>query len=82
MELGAVIGLLWTAGLIVLLAAVWIARRAGRRGRSYQAGVVGAMYEFQNRDKQEALQVIVNEKTTRRRPEHPDEPPEVDGDAD
>jgi hypothetical protein len=61
--------------LIVLLVAVGLRRRTRRRGSAFQAGIVGAMYEWQNRDKQQALQIIVNEKQTRRPSEHPDEPP-------
>jgi hypothetical protein len=75
MNLAAVMTLVWTEGLIVLLLAAAIARRARRGGGAYHAGVVGAMYEWQNRDKQRTLQVIVNEKITRKRPEHPDDPP-------
>jgi hypothetical protein len=79
MNLVAIANLMWVGGLVVLLLAVWTARRARRGGSSFQAGVLGAMYEWQNRDKQQAVQIIVNEKTLKRRPEHPDEPP---GDAE
>jgi hypothetical protein len=76
MGLEGVAALIWTGGLIVLLIVVGLSRRARRHGGAYQAGVVGAMYDWQNRDKQEALKQIVDEKRTKRPSEHPDGRPE------
>jgi hypothetical protein len=77
MDTGAVIGLLWTAGLVVLLVLVGIARRAGRKGNAFQAGLVGSMHDWHNKDKQKALEVLVNEKTAKKTPAHPDDPPKA-----
>ena len=59
------------AGLVLLLIVV-LSRRARRHGGAYRAGVVGAMYEWQNKDKQNALDVIVEGKAAETRPEYPD----------
>jgi hypothetical protein len=59
------------AGLLLLLAII-VSRRARRHGGSYRAGVVGAMYEWQNKDKQRALDAIVEGRAAETRPEFPD----------
>lgn len=59
------------AGLVLFLV-VLLSRRARRHGGALRAGVVGAMYEWQNKDKQNALDVIVEGKAAETRPEYPD----------
>jgi hypothetical protein len=59
------------AGLVLLLIVV-LSRRARRHGGAYRAGVMGALYEWQNKDKQNALDVIVEGKAAETRPEYPD----------
>jgi hypothetical protein len=56
----------------VLVVLILVTRRARRHGGALQAGVVGAMYEWHTRDKQRALDVIVQGKAAARRPEYPD----------
>jgi hypothetical protein len=65
--------LVWCGGALVLVAIVLVSRRARRHGGAWRAGVVGAMYEWQNKDKQRALDLIVERKAEARRPEHPDD---------
>ena len=62
----------WGAAFLVLIIVVALSRRARRHGGSFRAGVAGAMYEWQNQDKQRALDVIVEERAAERRPESPD----------
>jgi hypothetical protein len=71
-----IISLVWVAALLVLIVLIRVKRRARRHGGSLQAGVAGAMYEWQNRDKQKALEVVVDAKHAKKRPESPGEPPE------
>jgi hypothetical protein len=71
-QIGAVV---WVLGLLVIVVLIRVKRRSRRYGGAWQAGVVGAMYEWQNRDKQKALEVIVDAKAAKRRPESPNEPP-------
>ncbi len=59
------------AGLL-LLSVIILSRRAKRHGGSYRAGVVGAVYEWQNKDKQRALDAIVEGRAAETRPEYPD----------
>jgi hypothetical protein len=59
------------AGILLLLI-IMLSRRAKRHGGSYRSGVVGAMYEWQNRDKQRALDTIVEGRAAETRPEYPD----------
>lgn len=73
MDAGQVVELVWAAGALVLVVIVLISRRARRHGGSLRSGVVGAMYEWQNRDKQRALELIVEGKAEARRPEYPDD---------
>jgi len=78
--------LVWTGGALAIVAAILITRRARRHGGALQAGVVGATYEWHNKDKQRALDVIVEGKAAARRPEYPggkpsdDQPPKPRGD--
>lgn len=62
----------WGVGLMVVVLVVVLSRRARRHGGSFRAGVVGAIYEWQNQDKQRALDVIVEGKAAETRPESPD----------
>jgi hypothetical protein len=66
------LSLVWTLGLVILITVVVISRRARRHGGAYRGGVAGAMYHWQDRDKQRALEVIVEQKAEARRPEFPD----------
>jgi hypothetical protein len=66
------ISVLWTAGLVILVLVILVSRRARRHGGAFRAGVVGAIYEMQNQDKQRALDVIVEGKAAETRPEYPD----------
>jgi hypothetical protein len=63
----------WTAGALLIVVLILLSRRARRHGGSYRAGVVGALYEWQNKDKQRALDLIVQKKAEARRPEYPDD---------
>lgn len=66
-------------GFLLLIAIVFLSRRARRHGGALRAGVVGATFEWQNRDKQKALEMIVEGKAAQRRPEYPDgTPPELE----
>ena len=62
----------WAGGILILVLIVVLKRRARRHGGAMRAGVVGAMYEWQNQDKQKALDVIVEGRAEERRPEYPD----------
>jgi hypothetical protein len=72
MDASLVFTLLYGAAGLVLLLIVILSRRARRHGGAYRAGVVGAMYEWQNKDKQNALDVIVEGRAAETRPEYPD----------
>jgi len=72
MDVEQIIELVWVGVSIVLVVLILVTRRARRHGGALQAGVVGAMYEWQTRDKQRALDVIVQGKAAARRPEYPD----------
>jgi len=64
--------LVWGGGVLIVVLAVLLKRRARRHGGAMRAGVVGALYEWQNRDKQKALDLIVEGRAEERRPEYPD----------
>jgi hypothetical protein len=66
------LSILYAGAFVVLILIVVVSRRARRHGGAYRAGVVGAMYEWQNQDKQKALEVIVEGKAAETRPEYPD----------
>ena len=72
MDLAQVVELVWVAVSMVLVVLILLTRRARRHGGALRAGVVGAMYEWHNKDKQRALDVIVEGKAAARRPEYPD----------
>ena len=68
----AALSVIYAGAVVVFLLIVVLSRRARRHGGAYRAGVVGAMYEWQNQDKQKALDVIVEGKAAETRPEYPD----------
>lgn len=72
MDADKVISVVWLVGLVVLVLVIAISRRARRHGGAFRSGVVGAMYEMQNQDKQRALDIIVEGKAAETRPEYPD----------
>ena len=85
MDAGQIIELVWVGVCMALVVLILVTRRARRHGGALRAGVVGAMYEWQTKDKQRALDVIVEGKAEARRPEYPDEslpdhPPGPEGD--
>jgi hypothetical protein len=65
-------GVLYAAVPVVFLLLIVLSRRARRHGGTLRAGVVGAMYDWQNRDKQKALEIIVEGKAAERDPEYPE----------
>lgn len=73
MDAGVIVDLVWSAGALVLVVLILLTRRARRHGGALRGGVVGAMYEWQNKDKQRALDLIVDGKAEARRPEYPDD---------
>jgi hypothetical protein len=72
MQSTPLIGLLYVTVPVVFLLLIVFSRRAKRHGGTLRAGVVGATYEWQNRDKRKALEMIVEGKAAERRPEYPD----------
>jgi hypothetical protein len=72
MDSAALLVLLYVTVPVVFLLLIILSRRAKRHGGTLRAGVVGATYDWQNRDKQKALEVIVEGKAAERRPEYPD----------
>jgi hypothetical protein len=71
MDASQLADLVWVGGALVLVVVILISRRARRHGGALRAGVVGAIYEWQTKDKQRALDVIVEGKAGARRPEYP-----------
>jgi hypothetical protein len=80
MDAAGIVDLVWTAGALLLVVLILLTRRARRHGGSLRSGVVGALYEWENRDKQRALDVIVEGKAAAHRPEYPDDtlPPDAE----
>jgi hypothetical protein len=66
----ALIEVVWGVAFLLLLIVVGLSHRARRRGGAYTAGVAGAMYEWQHKDKQKALDVVVAGKAAERRSEN------------
>ena len=62
----------WVGAAMIVVVVILITRRARRHGGALRAGVVGAIYEWQNKDKQRALDLIVEGRAETRRPEYPD----------
>ena len=88
MDAAQLADLVWAGGALLLVVLILLTRRARRHGGALRGGVVGALYEWQNKDKQRALDMIVEEKAGARRPEYPDDtlkdldgPTEPDEDA-
>jgi hypothetical protein len=72
MDSAMLVAVLYVTVPVVFLLLIVFSRRARRHGGTLRAGVVGATYEWQNRDKQKALEIIVEGKAAERRPEYPD----------
>ena len=72
MDSAFVFSLLYGAVGLVFLLIVILSRRAKKHGGAFRGGVVGAVYEWQSKDKQKALDVIVEGKAAETRPEYPD----------
>jgi len=72
MDPSLIFSLIYGGAGVVLLLIIIVSRRARRHGGAFRAGVVGAVYEWQNKDKQRALDVIVEGKAAETRPEYPD----------
>jgi len=70
MDPSLVFSLVYGGAVVVFLLLIVLSRRARRH--AFRAGVVGAMYEWQNKDKQKARDVIVEGKAAETRPEYPD----------
>jgi hypothetical protein len=70
-DFGTLLLILYAAVPAIFVLLVVVSRRARRHGGSLRAGVVGATYEWQNQDKQKALEMIVEGKAAERRPEYP-----------
>jgi hypothetical protein len=71
-DLGTLVGLLYAAVPVVFLLLIVFSRRAKRHGGTLRPGVIGALYEWQDGDKQKALDVIVEGRAAERHPEYPD----------
>lgn len=71
-DLAMLLGLVYAAVPVVFLLLIVLSRRARRHGGAVRASVAGAIYELQNKDKQKAIDVIVEGKAAQRRPEYPD----------
>jgi hypothetical protein len=64
--------LLYGGAIVLFLLLIAASRRARRHGGAFQAGVVGAIYDLQNKDKQRALEAIVEGKAAETEREHPE----------
>ena len=73
MDASRVADLAWALGLLLLVLVMAFSRRMRRRG-SYRNAAIGAMYDWQDRDKRQALEYIVEDRAEERSLEH------VDGD--
>jgi len=71
LDSATLIVVLYAAAPVVFVLLIVLSRRARRHGGTLRAGVVGATYEWQDRDKQRALDVIVEGKAAERHPEYP-----------
>jgi hypothetical protein len=70
--MGVVLDVLYGAVPVLFLLLIVLSRRARRHGGTLRAGVVGATYGWQDRDKQRALDAIVEGRAAETRPEYPD----------
>ena len=73
MNVSTIADLVWAAGALILVVLILLTRRARRHGGAMRSGAVGAIYEWQNKDKQRAIDLIVEGKAEARRPEYPDD---------
>ena len=72
MDSALILDVLYGGVIVVFLLIIVLSRRARRHGGALQAGIVGAIYDLQNRDKRRALDVIVEGKAAATDPEHAD----------
>jgi hypothetical protein len=72
MGTAVIFDLLYGGAIVLFLLLIAASRRARRHGGAFQASVVGAIYDFQNKDKQRALEAIVEGKAADTEPEHPE----------
>ena len=63
--------LVWALALLLLVLVMAFGRRMRRRG-SYRNAAIGAMYDWQDRDKRQALEYIVEDRAEERSLEHVD----------
>ena len=71
MDASQLADLVWATGALLIVAVVLVTRRARRHGGAWRGAAVAATYEWQNRDKQRALDEIVEGRAEARRPEYP-----------
>jgi hypothetical protein len=64
----AIDAVVWAFAVLLVLLAFRAARR-GRRGGALTGAVAGTLYDWQTRDRQRALEIIVDEKAEARDPE-------------
>ena len=64
--------LIYGGAIVLFLLLIAASRRARRHGGAFQAGVVGAIYDLQSKDKQRALEAIVEGKAAETDPERPE----------
>src|SRR5207247_9195684 len=67
-----VFSVVYGGAAVVFLLLIVLSRRVRRHGGAFRAGVVGAMYEWQNKDTQNALDAIVEGNPAETRPDDPD----------
>lgn len=71
MDAAALVNAIWGMAFLIVLLIVGLRRRSRRRGGAHP-GAAGATYEWLNRDKQRAIDLIVENKAEATRPEYPD----------
>jgi hypothetical protein len=71
MDASPVADLAWALALLLLVPVMAYGRRMRRRG-SYRNAAIGAMYDWQDRDKRQALEYIVEDRAEERSLEHVD----------
>ena len=69
MDASVLLSLAYGGAFLVFVLIIVLSRRARRHGGVYRSGLVGAVYEWHNRDKQRALDVIVEDKAAATDPE-------------